>query len=282
MEHYFLNFPVMNYEGFAAVNITARPLIRKIFKENYSIFYDYTIPQGHRADKIAFDLYGKSEYVWILYLFNDIIDPYYDWPLSEENFNAMIIDKYGTIEEAMRKIMYYRNNWYTDQSKLDPAGYEALTDVLKKFWKPKILPGNRVYEYERKNVDISKTTNQILTFDISLSNSEVTFTTGEYANQGSSGSQVAFSNSSTLVLKHIVGSFANNLTVTGTNSGANATIISSINTQNVISTDEVSYFSAVTAYDVENEKNVQKTHIKLVRPEYVPMLEEKLGEVLNG
>lgn len=280
MEHYFLNFPILNYEGFAATNIMARPYIRQIFKENHQLFYQYKVPQGHRPDKVAHDLYGKSEYVWILYLFNDIVDPFYGWVLSEDDFEAMIKDKYGTIENSMRRIMYYRNNWYGDETRLDASGYEALTSSLKAFWKPRVV-GTNIIDYKRKDVDQVKNTNQILTMSIELSNSSVAFTSGEYANQGSNGSQVAFSNSSTLVLKHIVGSFSNSSTITGANSGAVATVTSALSTQNVISTDQMVYYSPVYAYDVEQEQNEKKSFIKLVKPEYVPFLEEKLGEALR-
>lgn len=283
MDNYFLNFPIINYEGFAATNIMLRPIIRKIFKDNYSIFYSYTIPQGHRADKVAYDLYGKSEYVWILYLFNDIIDPYYDWPLSDQDLNATLVEKYGTVEAAVKKIVRFRNNWYDDASKIDTATYDALSSNQKKFWKPNILPGNRVFEYVRKNSDIERTTNQILEFNISLANSQVTFTTDDYVNQGANNrGQIAFSNSSTLIIHHIVGGFANTANVTGSESNAIATITSSIATTNVVATDESTYFSAVTTYDDEVEKNTQKSIIKLVRPEYVSILETKLNEVLNG
>lgn len=283
MENYFLNFPIVNYEGYAATNIMLRPIIRKIFKDNFSIFYSYNIPQGHRADKVAFDLYGKAEYVWIIYLFNDIIDPYYDWPLSEENLTASIIEKYGTVEAAVKKIVKYRSNWYNDDTHIDPATYAALSSNQKKFWKPNILPGNRVFEYVRKDTDIERSTNQILTFNISLANSSVTFQANDYVNQGANNrAQIAFSNSSSLVLQHVVGSFSNTVNVVGSVSNATATIVSAISTQNVVASDEVTYFSAVTAYDVEVEKNAERATIKLVRPEYVPLLETTLNEVLHG
>lgn len=280
MEHYFLNFPILNYEGYAATNIMARPYIRQVFKDNHQLFYQYRVPQGYRADKVAYDLYGKSEYVWIIYLFNDIIDPYYDWVLSEENFSEMIKDKYTTVENSMRYIMYYRNNWHTDETRLDASGYAALTPTLKAYWKPRVV-GTNIIDYVRKDIDQVKNTNQILTMNIELSNSSVTFVSGEYANQGTNGSQVAFSNSSTLVLKHIVGSFSNSSPITGATSNASATVTSSIATQNVISVDERVYYSPVYAYDYEQELNDKKAFINLVKPEYVPFLEEKLGEILR-
>lgn len=270
----------MNYEGFAATNIMARPYIRQIFKDNYELFYKYKIPQGHRPDKVAHDLYGRPEYVWILYLFNDIIDPFYDWPLSEESLVESIIDKHDSVENAQRKIMFYRNNWYNDDTRLDVSGYSALTADLKKFWKPNVY-GTKIIDYQRKNTDTIKNTNQILTFNITLANSSVVFIAGEYANQGSSGSQVAYSNSSTLVLKHIVGAFTNASPVTGASSNASATVTSAISTQNVISVDERTYYTSVTAYDYEIDINEKKSFINLIKPEYVPVLEEKLGEALR-
>jgi len=280
MEHYFLNFPVLNYEGYVSTNILARPYIRQVFKDNYELFYQYKVPQGHRPDKVAYDLYGKSEYLWVIYLFNDIIDPFYDWVLSEDDFNEMIKEKYGTIENSQRFIMHYRNNWYTDDSKLDSSGYNALPKDLKVYWRPRIV-GTNIVEYERKPLDKIKNTNQILTMNVSFSNASVTFTTGEYANQGTNGSQVAFSNSSTLVLKHIVGSFSNTSSIVGATSNATVTVTSSIVTQNVISTEETSYFSPVYAYDFEQENNENRSRINLVKPEYVPYIEEKLADALR-
>jgi hypothetical protein len=42
---------------------------------------------------------------------NDLIDPYYDWPLTQSEFDQYIVKKYGSMEVAMNinNANYYRN-----------------------------------------------------------------------------------------------------------------------------------------------------------------------------
>ena len=44
---------------------------------------------------VAQNLYGDSTYHWIILLFNQITNTYYDWPLSRKNFQKYVIDKYS-------------------------------------------------------------------------------------------------------------------------------------------------------------------------------------------
>jgi hypothetical protein len=63
-------------------------------KTKGTVFYPYTIRDGERADAIAFDYYDNTDYTWLIYIVNNIIDPYYDWPLTETNFDKFISKKY--------------------------------------------------------------------------------------------------------------------------------------------------------------------------------------------
>ena len=81
-------------------NIIARFAFEKSLKENSSAFYKYTIKDSDTPEIIAHKFYDHSERHWIVLLFNDIIDPQYDWPLQSDILIDYINTKYSTVEYA--------------------------------------------------------------------------------------------------------------------------------------------------------------------------------------
>ena len=81
-------------------NIIARFGFEKKLKENSSAFYKYTIKDSDTPEIIAAKFYDNVERHWIVLLFNDIIDPQYDWPLQSDTLIDYINTKYSTVEYA--------------------------------------------------------------------------------------------------------------------------------------------------------------------------------------
>ena len=81
-------------------NIIARFAFEKSLKENSSAFYKYTIKDSDTPEIIAAKFYDNVERHWIVLLFNDIIDPQYDWPLKSDTLIKYINTKYSTVEYA--------------------------------------------------------------------------------------------------------------------------------------------------------------------------------------
>ena len=108
----FRYFDTVSYSNTIATNVMARLLISEKVKQYGSAYYRYTIKEGERPDHVAFDYYGDSSLSWLVFLSNQIIDPYFDWPLTEDQFNRYLIETYGTREAATEKILYYRVNWH--------------------------------------------------------------------------------------------------------------------------------------------------------------------------
>jgi hypothetical protein len=59
-------------------------------------FLPYTIKEGEKAEDIAYLYYGSTEYVWLVWLSNKTVDPYFEWPLSEHDLFKSIAKKYKT------------------------------------------------------------------------------------------------------------------------------------------------------------------------------------------
>jgi hypothetical protein len=108
MLYYFDSFPLTTYNGITSIDITRRVSIPINVQQNQSIYYPYTISDNETADSIAYDYYGDVNYVWLIYLINNIIDPYYDWPLSNIDFDNFITAKYGSIATALSTNLYYK------------------------------------------------------------------------------------------------------------------------------------------------------------------------------
>ena len=61
------------------------------------VTYDfYELKIGQTPEEIALKYYEDSSLYWLIFLANDIKDRYHDWPMSEQQFERFISDKYGT------------------------------------------------------------------------------------------------------------------------------------------------------------------------------------------
>ena len=114
MAFYFRPFPLIRYDikknklPLLLTNVTARYKIRDILKNRVAIYYDYIVKDGDRPDNIAFKYYEDETLDWLIYLVNDIIDPYYDWPLDQDAFNRYIRTLYGSVAGAKGTVFEYR------------------------------------------------------------------------------------------------------------------------------------------------------------------------------
>ena len=94
MPKYFKYFPIVSYGDHQLRDITRRVKFFDLFSNTPYVFLPYTITEDDRAEDIAYLYYGDSSYVWSIYLANIMIDPYYDWPMTQRNFERHVADKY--------------------------------------------------------------------------------------------------------------------------------------------------------------------------------------------
>ena len=102
MAKYFNFFPTTPYTNSndssaydTVTNIISRFGFEESLKQNSSIFYPYEIQDGDTPEMIASKYYGSSEKHWIVLLFNNIIDPQYDWPLEYRTLSRFVENKYS-------------------------------------------------------------------------------------------------------------------------------------------------------------------------------------------
>jgi hypothetical protein len=84
--NYFENIPEIYYK-ITDANFVAK--IRNIFYKyeltlkGINLFEYYTITSVKRIDQISYDLYGTTDYWWIIAILNDIIDIIFDLPIQD-------------------------------------------------------------------------------------------------------------------------------------------------------------------------------------------------------
>ena len=109
----------------AVTNIIARFAFEKKLKENSLSFYPYQIQDSDTPEIIADKYYDNSERHWIVLLFNDIIDPQFDWPLNQ---NSIIdyIDKKYTANGASNTTVQSGIAWALSQNNVQ-AYFKVIT-----------------------------------------------------------------------------------------------------------------------------------------------------------
>ena len=75
-------------------DLMTRVKVREKVIDEISLYDKYDVPSGERPEDTAFKHFGSAQYHWIVLLTNSITDAFYDWPMSEQNFETFITDKY--------------------------------------------------------------------------------------------------------------------------------------------------------------------------------------------
>jgi Base plate wedge protein 53 len=91
------------------VDIFRRIVLSKEYRDNSVYFEEYEVLHGETPEQISYRFYGTQDLHWLILMVNDIIDPRFEWPVSEENLYKSVSDKYGgdknvfTINSARNK-----------------------------------------------------------------------------------------------------------------------------------------------------------------------------------
>ena len=111
MPRYFYEFPKLLYTRDGVTNLVTNLLTRiatvKGEIDTSALYYQYNIKDGDTPEIIASKYYGDAELHWVVLIFNDIIDPFYDWPMGYQQFIKFLTDKYGSPATAQSTIHHY-------------------------------------------------------------------------------------------------------------------------------------------------------------------------------
>lgn len=105
---YFRKFPLMAYrvknsksfDDFKLMpQIIKRVKLRAGIKNGLFLFDKYDVVSGEKPEDIAFKYYGDPTLHWVILMTNDVTDRYYQWPMTQPQFDEFLADKYGAGSE---------------------------------------------------------------------------------------------------------------------------------------------------------------------------------------
>jgi hypothetical protein len=272
---YFDKFPNIYYNNQLCKDITRRVKIVEGGTQSPSVFYPYELKDHLRPDVLSEFYYEDSTLDWLILLTNDIVDPYYHWYLNQENFDALMRCKYGSVEKSQKLTKFYRNNWYNDDEQLTVSFYNNnLPNLHKKYYTPIFGIKTDILSYKRKEESHVVNTNQIMQYTIS-SNTNISFTVGEivdfkWAGQDSQvgTGEVVMCNNTTIRVQSVRDEFtansANTMDIVGEDSGANVTVNATTTYFTNFTSAEGVFWERVSFYDWENEINEEKKNLKII------------------
>ena len=103
---YFRELPNLEYQSFLSSsrgsdeyllvkNIFRRVKLRDDLQNVFTIFNKYQIQEGARPDTVAEELYGSSQYDWVVLISAGIINVRNEWPLSDRDIYRYSEQLYG-------------------------------------------------------------------------------------------------------------------------------------------------------------------------------------------
>ena len=164
---YFRELPNLEYQSFLSSrkgsddyllvkNVFRRVKLRDDLQNVFTIFNKYQIQEGARPDTVAEELYGSSQYDWVVLISAGIINVRNEWPLSDRDIYRYSEQLYGN---DLNDIHHYETTEVKDSRGrlIFPAG--KIVDSTFTIPDPNIsiqtlnpVVGISNYEYEvRKN-----------------------------------------------------------------------------------------------------------------------------------
>ena len=76
-------------------DLMTRVKVREKVINEISLYDKYDVPSGERPEGTAFKHFGSAQYHWVVLMTNNITDAFYEWPMSEQDFETFLKDKYA-------------------------------------------------------------------------------------------------------------------------------------------------------------------------------------------
>ena len=141
---FFKGFPIISYEfsdrTIAIRNFLKKFSFRKVIRENSSAYSSWIVREEDTPELMAHRIYNSPYYDWIILLFNQIINPLFEWPLSEREVFRLCETKYGVSN------VYTHHHYKSDT----PVEIEDLPKdiIVDSRYAKKISVTNHQYEFE--------------------------------------------------------------------------------------------------------------------------------------
>ena len=117
MSNYFSQVPDLEYvsrlpdsrigDYIKVKNLFKGVRLREDILQDLTVFEKYQIIGNDRPDNVAFNVYGDSALDWLVLKCNNIINIQSEWPMTQEDFDRYLLNKYETYDNLYNGIHHY-------------------------------------------------------------------------------------------------------------------------------------------------------------------------------
>jgi len=117
-------------------NLFKRAKIREDIIGELAYFTKYSIIGDERPDNVAYKFYNDSTLDWVVLLANNIQNIQTEWPLSQESFDTVMLEKYGSYENLYSTIHHYESREIKNSLGIViiPAGLRVSANYSITYW----------------------------------------------------------------------------------------------------------------------------------------------------
>lgn len=130
-------------------NLFKRVKIKSEIFNDLTYFTKYKIVGDDRPDNVSYEVYGTTDYDWLILLSNNIINVGSEWPLTQESFVNYMTRKYGAEEN------FYKPHHYETVEVKDSIGRVIVRSGLQ-------VPKDYTIRYYDSGLDAQVSTTNIV------------------------------------------------------------------------------------------------------------------------
>ena len=159
MSNYFSQLPDFEYvsrlpdsrisDYIPVKNLFMRGKLREDIFAEASVFTKYKIVGDDRPDNVAYQVYGSTDYDWLILLANNIVNVGSEWPMTQESFSKYMTRKYGA------ELNFYKPHHYETVEVKDSIGRIIVRPGLQ-------VPKDYTISYYDSGLDSQITTTNIV------------------------------------------------------------------------------------------------------------------------
>ena len=107
-------------------DILRRVKQRNAIASGQFIFDTYDVINGEKPEDIAYKWFGDAQLHWVILMTNNVTDRFYQWPMSQPQFQAFLEDKYDN-PDGIHHYEITKSSGNTSSS--GPNDYSHLVEV---------------------------------------------------------------------------------------------------------------------------------------------------------
>ena len=154
---YFQQFPFLTYDAVGdgdykvVTDLLKRVSLHAKARSVSSIYDTYDVRTGETPEMVAYNIYGDTEYHWVILLVNNITDRYHQWPMNNRQFLSHLAARYDNVDATHHYEIYQVSGDTTVKIDIGPSNVDADGDTIA----AAVLVTNREYE-EAKQDELRK------------------------------------------------------------------------------------------------------------------------------